>query len=249
MIAEDKGSEKLFDGHYRYLKDGNEYSQEIFSVTKNLDAKTIIYSSEILSRVSTGEFLKIKCHYEVNSSWNPTKVNVIKSLGNEFADELYEYDTSSQILKYTFLSDGPAHQVERAIGGKFHISTPAVLTSLLFTMQKRYNSVSRNQYYTVVSVNDWIYEGAPEDRFIYLEYKTGEKEELKINGQSLSSTKCMLYEHDSIHNVKENPVIYYQSKHIGIPYKADLGEGIEVVISNLKEWQTETYEFKDVFKS
>ncbi len=248
LQVEQKGREKLFEGQYRYLNDGQEYSQEIFSVQKDLDTKTLVYESEILSRVATGEFLKIRTEYEVNSLWNPVSVEVTKSLGNSFTKETYELDSSSHTLSYVFNTGEERNKIDRNVSGKFHISTPAFLTSLLFTMQKRYNSVSRNQYYTLVSHNEWEFEGPPEDRFIYLEYKTMDGEELKVNNQGLSCTKCFLYEHDSIKNIKETPAVYYLSKHIGIPYKVEMGNGYEIIIENLKELQANTYEYKDVFK-
>jgi hypothetical protein len=247
--VEDKGREKLFEGLYRYNNNGQEYSQEIFDVYKDLESKTIIYNSEILSRVSTGEFLKIQVEYEVNSSWSPVSIEVTKNLGNRFTKETYELDTTNQILHYEFNTDKDRVRVERSVAGKFHVVTPSFLTSLLYTQQKRYNSVGRNQYFLITSNNEWEFTQEPQDSFVYLEYKTMDGEELKINKQSLSCTKCLLYEHDAIRNIKEEPAVYYLSKHLGIPYKVEMGEGLDITIEFLKHLQADTYDYKDVFRA
>ncbi len=245
---DDKGKERLFSGSYTYYNNGSEYSQEIFTVNRDLEMKTLIYESEILSRVSTGEFLKIKCSYEVSHTWNPVFVQVVKSLGNCTTKETYNVESSEQVISYQFGNEEEVKTIERNVSGKFHISTPAFLTSTLYTMQKRHNSLSRNQYQIIVSQNEWDYESPPTDSFVYLEYKTMDGESLKINGSTLSCSKCLLYQYDSTKNVKEVPATYYISDHLAIPYKVDMGNGITILVDNLKEAKKASDEYKDIFK-
>ena len=52
--------EKLFEGKYNYLQDGKIYTQENFTVLKEDKIQgEYTYNAEVLTRVRTGEFLKV----------------------------------------------------------------------------------------------------------------------------------------------------------------------------------------------
>jgi hypothetical protein len=239
--------EKLFEGKYVYSKDGESFSQEEFKVFKRLDTTTLVYQSEILSRVSTGELLKIECNYEINNQWSPVEVNVEKHLGDMYSEESYYVNANTQSVNYEFRTQDKVVNKERPTPPKFQISTPAFLTSMLCTQQKSFSSMGRSQFSLLASNNEWECRYPLEDQYLYIEYKSHENEDIVINGQELANTRCSLYRHDAIENVQERPTIVYLSKHIGIPYVLEIPqENLRIEIKTLKK--TEKYNYDDLFK-
>ncbi len=230
--------EKLFDGAYNYSEKGVSYSQENFSVYKNTDKNILIYSAELLTRVNTGEFLKISVGYEVNSFWAPLKVVIHKTLGPNFATETYTPDYENQILNYEFKNNLSTSNYSRNIVTRYQIATPSMACSMVMTMTKKFDTMSRNASIIVSSTNNWDYKEPFVDKAIYSEYKTHESSELKLNGQDLSATKCYVYQSDSTHHVSEEPTVFWLSKHLGIPYLMESGD-IKVQIKFLNKTKSE----------
>jgi hypothetical protein len=212
--------EKLFDGAYNYFdqEKGVPYSQEIFSVHRNPENNFLIYRAEILSRVTTGEFLKINTYYEVNTFWAPQKVIIEKTLGANFAKEIYTPDYDNQILNYEFINPQGSKNYSRNIVTRYQITTPAISTSMLSSQTKKFDSMSRNAYILVSCSNAWEFEKPFEDKSVFVEYKTHESKEIIINGSSLACIKCLMYQTDTNQNMTEEPTTFYLSKHVGIPY-------------------------------
>lgn len=226
--------EKLFDGAYNYFdrEKGIPYSQEIFTVYKNPENNFLIYKAEILSRVTSGEFLKINTHYEVNTFWAPQKVIIEKTLGAIFTKEVFTPDYDNQILSYEFTNPNGTKNISRNIVTRYQITTPATSTSMLSSQTKKFDSMSRNAYILVSSNNAWEYEAPFEDKSVFVEYKTHESKEVVINGSSLSCIKCHMYQTDTNQNMTEEPTIFYLSKHVGIPYLVE-GKDIRIEIKYL----------------
>ncbi|MFZ4712420.1 MAG: hypothetical protein ACOYL6_01795 [Bacteriovoracaceae bacterium] len=238
--------EKLFEGAYNYLDKGVNYSQENFTVLKNTDKNILIYTSEILTRVSTGEFLKINVGYEVNSFWAPLKVVIHKTLGPNFATETFIPDYEAQLLTYEFTNNDGTQTYSRNIVTRYQIATPAICSSMIVSMTKKFDSMSRNACILVTTNNNWEYKNPFEDQPIFIEYKTHEKTTLKLNGQDLSSVRCLVYQHDSVHQSDlEVPTTFYISKNIGIPYLVESGD-IKIQIRFLNK--TKTSKVEDFFR-
>src|SRR3989338_2330125 len=95
-------SEQIFNGSYEYYKGSSVYCQENFTVKREDNPPNIIYSSEILSRAATGEFLKIYVDYEVTPIFDPLNVKIRQSLGEQSTKETYSFNYQSKILSYSF---------------------------------------------------------------------------------------------------------------------------------------------------
>jgi hypothetical protein len=125
--------------------------------------------------------------------------------------------------------------LKKNLPNKFSISTPAFLTSMLFTQTKRFSAMGRNQYNLLTPQSEWRFNPEIIDNSLYLEFKTHEKNEISINKQNLSCMKVLLFKHDSIENIPEKPVIVYLSKHLGVPYMMETEDGTVIKIKNLKK--------------
>lgn len=237
--------EKIFDGAYSYLENDVPYSQENFQVYKNVEKNFLVYKAEILTRVPSGEFLKINCHYEVNTFWAPQKVIIEKTLGESFAIETFTPDHDNQVLVYDFTNNGGTQTYSRNIVTRYQITTPAISTSMLCSQTKKFDSLSRNAYILVSASNGWEYEKPFVDKSVFIEYKTHENTEIKVNGTTLTCTKCVMYQNDSHHHSSELPSTFYLSKHLGIPYKIE-SDKIKIEIKYLNKMKS--VDLDDFFK-
>jgi hypothetical protein len=232
-------TEQIYKGQYEYFRNGNTYAQENFSVYKADQPANFIYSSEILSRVSTGEFLKIYVDYEVTPLFDPINIKIRKSLGEQSSKETYNVNYQNKNVLYSFVnSEGEKQTYEKVINGKFQITTPSFLTSLLITQNKKVDNIGRTQYLVINSNNEWKYENPFEEKFFYLETRSNDNKELTIGINKLVSSVYYLYEKDVGQDKNEQPIVYYQSRNIGIPYKAILNDGLEIRIKQLKVTET-----------
>jgi len=230
---------RLFEGTFEYSNNGENYSQENFIVFKNEENKTIVYRAEVLSRVQTGEFLKIDVDYEVNNKWFPVRVEVKKSLGEDYACETFLINYDSNILIYEFDDGKSKDKIERILPNKFQISTPCFLSSMLFSQSKKHNAMGRSQYTILRPNSEWSFNPEITDENLYAEFMTHEKTELKLNNQSVACVKVLLFKNDSSATVKEQPVVVYLSKHIGIPYMMQTDDGIVIKVKNLKKHENQ----------
>jgi hypothetical protein len=230
---------RLFEGTFEYSNNGENYSQENFVVFKNEENKTIVYRSEVLSRVQTGEFLKINVDYEVNNKWFPVRIEVKKSLGEDYACETFLINYDSNVLIYEFDDGKNKDMVERILPNKFQISTPCFLTSMLFSQSKKHNAMGRSQYNILRPNSDWKFDPEISDETLFAEFMTHEKTELKINNQTVTCVKVLLFKNDSAATIKEQPTVVYLSKHIGIPYMLQTEDGVVIKVKNLKKHENQ----------
>lgn len=239
-------SEKIFEGKYLYFKDGNQYSEELFSLEREDKSNgNYTFSSEILSRVTTGEFLKVYTDYELSSRMDPLNVRIKRHLGKNKSTERYFIDHKDKLVSYTFDGRNGYHEFEKVVNGKFHIATPSFCTSALMTLMRKVDPVQKTPYTILTSPNIWEYHGPFQENIIFIELKSHEPVEFKINNNQLSATLCHFYEDDRELNNPATPTAFYLSKHFNIPYKAEFQEGIEVRIDKLKI--LEAREYKNMF--
>lgn len=239
-------SEKILEGKFLYFKNGNQYSEEFFSVEREDKANgNYTFSSEILSRVTTGEFLKIYTDYELTFNMDPLNVRVKRSLGKSKSTERYFIDQKDKNVTYTFDGRNGYHDYEKIVNGKFHIATPSFCTSALMTLMRKIDPVQPTPYTILTSQNFWEYHAPFQENIIFIELKSHEPEIITINNNELSATLCHFYKDDRDSKTPATPTAFYISKHFSIPYKAVFADGIEVRVDTLKI--LEAREYKNMF--
>ena len=238
MINYGKGMSKvaliILEGSYLYFQKEVNYSQENFKLVHFPDGQTYHIYSEILSRIETGEFLKVMVRFEMNSQFYPTFMRIEKSLGNRYAQEIFSVDTKSQELNYTFQNSNSTQDIKRAFNARHYLASPAFATSTIFTQSKKLDASGRNSVSFIGSNNEWSFENQPEEKMVYAEYKSRDLSDFKINNSTLPASHLCLYEFDSTAAKTEEPVEIFVSKYYGIPYQLNQGDQ-KIVIKNLKK--------------
>lgn len=239
-------TEKILEGKFLYTKDGNQYSEELFTVEREDKINgNFTFSSEILSRVSTGEFLKVYVDYELTSLMDPLNVRIKRALGKNKSTERYYINQTDKIVSYTFDGRSGYYDFEKVVNGKFTIGTPAFCTSAIMTLMRKIDPVQRTSYVVLSTDNIWNYQSPFKENIIFVELKSHEPVELMINDNELSATMCHFIEDDRDKAKTPPPASFYLSKHFNIPYKAEFPGGIEVIIDKLKV--LEAKEYKNMF--
>lgn len=219
-----QNAEILLEGSYLYFDKEVNYSQENFKLVHLSEFQSYHIYAEILSRIETGEFLKILIRYEMNQHYVPLKVRIEKSIGNKYAQELYQIDPSTQELQYTFQNAQMTQEFTRVISSKHYLTSPAVCTSAIFSLSKKFDATGRTPIVLISSDNDWTYQGPPTDKVVYAEFKTREMLDYKLNNNTLSASHLCLYEHDAAHAGADQPVELFLSKHYAVPYQLIQGD-------------------------
>lgn len=228
-----QNAEILLEGSYLYYQNDVNYSQENFKLVHLTDEQSYHVYAEILSRMETGEFLKILVRFEMNQQYVPQFMRIEKSIGNKYAQEVFKVDTSAQELHYTFQNTQITQDYKRNITAKHHLASPAVSTSALFTLTKKFDASSRTPVILLGSDNEWGYLGPPTEKTIYAEYKNRDMVDFKLNNTSLPASHLCLYETDASHANSEGMVDMFLSKHYAIPYQVVQGEH-KIIVKNLK---------------
>lgn len=216
-------AEILLEGSYQYFDKSVNYSQENFKFVQ-LESQNYLVHAEILSRIETGEFLKILINYEMNQHFVPFMVRIEKSLGSKYAQELYRLDLTTQELHYTFQTSQHVQEFKKIVNSKHYLTSPAVSTAAMFSLSKKFDATGRTPIVLISSDNDWTYQGPPVDKVIYAEFKTREMLDYKLNNNTLSASHLCLYESDAAHAGGDQPVELFLSKHYAIPYQLIHGD-------------------------
>lgn len=227
--------QEIFKGNYKYFHKDKSYSDEKFSVLKNFSNQDIIFRSEIVSRVANGEFLKINCTYIINLKYEPTFVEIEKSLGNNYSKESFTPDKNSHQLSYKFQGATDTKSMKIQTPAKYHIATPSICTALIFTKAKKYDPTILNSYYVISSDNVWEYTKAIDSKIVYFKCDNIHvQEEVTINKKTLSGTKFEIFTEDSDN---AETITYFLSKHFAIPYQVKIDKETRVDIKNLQNLQ------------
>jgi hypothetical protein len=228
--------EILIEGSYLYYEDGKHYADESFKLIKNQGSQNFTFLAEILSRLKTGEFLKLLVKYEINQYFTPIYAKVEKSVGNRFAIENYSFDPTSMEMHYLFESAERKQEYKKNLTPKHYLTSPAFCTSGIFTLSKKFDSSARTSISLFNSENDWSYVGHPSDKVVYVDHKLSDVSELNINGINLNASLFRLYQYDSGHQnaSSEEPVDLFLSKYYGIPYQLLHGRK-KIIIKFLKK--------------
>lgn len=229
-------NEKLFEGTYQYFQQGQNYSQENFTVELNEENGDLVFHAQIMSRVETGEFYKTQIHYLLNQFYVPQVLTIEKSLGDKVAHEVFEIDPTAQVLRYTFKSLNASHTVERPFSTtKHYLAAPCFVTSALFTITKKIDTTARTPVHFVTPKTGWEFIGPPEDKIMWVDLKTHDVEELNVGGMPLTATQFVLHDEDALSGNVTSGAHLWVSKHYGIPYQLEEKDGAKVAIRRLKK--------------
>jgi hypothetical protein len=226
--------EILLQGTYLYYEKDVNYSQEEFRFMRMPDAQSYQFNAEILSRVESGEFLKIKVRYEMNNFFTPQSVQIEKSLGTKYAKETFRIEPLTLEMLYTFEGSQSSHDFKRTVSTKHYLTSPAFCTTAAFTLTNKFNSQERTPITLISSVNEWNFETNPIDKVIFAEFKSRDVQDFKVLGKSLSASHLCLFENDSSYPNAEDPVELFLSKHYSVPYQMNYGD-LKIVVKNLKK--------------
>jgi hypothetical protein len=224
----------LLEGSYFYYEKGTNYSQENFKLLHVTDKQNYQVLSEVLSRIETGEFLKINVLYELNAQFLPLHVRIEKSIGSNYSLENFQVDHHAGQLHYTFQNATTQQEFHRPMTTRHYLAAPSFATSTLFTLTRKMDAAARTPVTLISSVNDWTYQSPPTEKMVFVEWKIKDMDDFKIGESSLSASHLLVYQNDSTNADIEQPVSFYVSKHYGIPYQMTHGER-EIRVHNLKK--------------
>jgi hypothetical protein len=224
----------LLEGSYLYFQDEVNYSQENFKLFQFTEGGGYLLQSEILSRLDTGEFLKVIANLQMNQNYIPIGVKTERSIGNRYAMEEMSTDSATQTLTYRFQdSSGSEQNLTKPHNTKHYLTSPSVATAAIFSLSKRFDATGCTPVTLITTTNYWDFESPPTEKLIFAEFQGREAEELKINNQLLAATHLRLFDHDHSTGGAERPVDLYLSKHFAIPYQLTHGN-LRVSVKSLR---------------
>ena len=234
---------KVYRGAFNYLRANSVYSEEAFEVWRDRKEMTYNYVSEIHSRVSTGELLKVFINYQVGKDFIPVRVVVKKDLGKEKTEETYSFNSKKNILDYQFKNRRVKEKLEISTPPRFHIATPAACCSMMFILTKKFDSTGKNLYSVFTCDNKWDYESPPEQKSLALERVSITSESVMINEQEVQAIQYRLYEdpknEDHKNIVKPPGINVWLSRHIAIPYSLTSDDGTKITVKYLNHLESE----------
>lgn len=227
-------AEIVLEGSYLYYQKEVNFSQEEFKLIHFPETGTHHIYAEILSRIETGEFLKIMVRYEMDKHFHPVFVRVEKTLGNRYAQEVFKFDVAAQELNYTFQNSNSTQDFKRSLSAKHYLTSPSFATAAIFSLSKKFDATGRTAIALVNSQNEWTYAQPPEEKIIYAEFTTRELPDFRLNNTPLSASHLCLYEFDTASAAAEAPVEIFISKHFAIPYQMIHGDQ-KIVMKTMKK--------------
>lgn len=227
-------AEIILEGSYNYSQKDQNFSQENFKLVHLPDAQSYHIYAEILSRIETGEFLKILVRFEMNAHFVPVFVRIEKSIGNKYAQEIFKLDPQNMELHYTFQTSQGSNEFKRGVSAKHYLTSPAVSTAAIFTLSRKFDATGRTPIIILSSENEWTYAGPPTEKILFAEFKARELSDFKLHGNPLAASHLCLYEHDASHAGLEEPVDLFLSKHYSIPYMLQ-HKDLKISIKQLKK--------------
>lgn len=224
----------ILEGSYLYFKKGENYAEESFKLVHFPQMQTYHFYAEILSRIQTGELFKVLVRYEMNNLFYPYLSRIEKSIGNKYSLEVFNVEQTSYTLNYSFKTSQIEQDFRKDLGPNKFITSPAVCTSAVFTLVKKFNASERSPVILVSSENDWTYRGPPEDKIIFAEFKSSDSKKFELNGNQLNASHLFLHEVDSNQFDPIPPVEIFLSKHFSVPYQVNAGDQ-KFEIKNLRK--------------
>lgn len=234
---------KILQGKYNYLNQNKLYSEENFRVYREEGRRVShLFKSEILSRVRTGEFLKIEVSYRVTKHFDPLSVKISRRMGQKESTELFEINPKDKNVHYSFSSAHEEYTSNKIMSTRPHIATPAFLTSMMMTNQKRLDPVQRTSYSLINTENLWSYKGEPEERMVFAELQALEPQDIIVNKKPLKATHCkILHKNQGLSSEAGQDI--FLSKHFNIPYLGIFTPDVEIRVDHMKSFDAELPSF------
>jgi len=233
--------EKIIEGKFNFYKDNQRYCEEFFKLYQEPNAQgNYMFNSEILSRVETGEFLKIYVDYELNYQFEPISLRVKRSLGAKKSTERFAINQKDKTVQYQFSSKLGSGDMEKPVNGKFHLSSPSFATSFSMTHHKKPDPVHRTPYLVISSANIWKYEAPFQETTLHIELVNSEPKNIKLSdSREVQAVHHKVFEEDRLSNPHGVGQDFYLSKYYQIPYKAQFNNGIIIEVENLKNFHVD----------
>lgn len=227
--------EKILEGKYNYFNKNQVYTEENFKVEREGGLQgNLLFSSEVLSRVKTGEFLKVYIEYRVTPKFDPVDVKITRQLGEKESSENFRIDSREKNVQYVFESNGKKHYHDKILTSLPHIATPCFLTSVIMINQKKLDPVQRTPYTILTSNNIWEFEKGFEEKEVYIELQELEPQQLTIDRIKLKASHCKILAVDENGTIATEGQDIYLSKYYYIPYKAVFSKDLHISIKTLK---------------
>lgn len=223
----------LLDGSYSYSESGLFYTQENFKLLSYPESQMLQMKAEVLARTDLGEFLKIMVTLDMNSHYLPVGMTIERSLGKRYSLESFKVDLVRLETSYLFKNSESEQQHKKPFNIRSYLTSPAISTSALFSLTKKWDLTGRTPIILVNSNNVWNYDAPPVDKTVYGEFNTTDLNKFEINGQSYTASHLCIYEQDSNGKQSDQPVNFYINKQYGIPYQVISGTR-RIVLSKIK---------------
>lgn len=255
---------RLYRGAYNYYHDSVPYTEETFQVFREKKELRFHYDSEVITRVASGEILKINVNYVITKDWLPNFVQISKSLGTNYVVEKFSYNPRKNFLRYTFESTHDKKDDTFTTPPRFSIQTPSVASSMIFLNSKKIDQTARNYFHVFYSQNEWRYEDKIKSKNHVLERaKIGEVDTIKVGTANLQAIEYVMSQEevlddkkkeqkdpslkgDEASGLKQNSLVIYMSKHMSIPYKIIQNPNTYIEIKYLNDF-TENDSSEEVF--
>jgi hypothetical protein len=234
--------EKIIEGKFNFYNENQRYCEEFFSLYQDASSPqgSFTFNSEILSRVETGEFLKIYVDYELSYQFEPINLRIKRSLGAKKSTERYAINQKDKTIQYQFSSKFGSGDHERAINGKFHLASPSFASSFAMTQHKKPDPVHRTPYVSITSPNIWKYEGPFVEGMVHVELVNSEPKTIKLrDGREVQAVHFKIFDEDRLSNPHGEGHDFFISKYYQIPYKAEFKNGLNVEIEVLKNYKVD----------
>lgn len=234
---------KILQGKFNYLSQNKIYSEENFRVYRQEGRKiNYLFKCEILSRVRTGEFLKVYVEYRVSRHFDPIEVTITRLMGDKESKEKITIDTKTKNYHYLFQSKDATQTYDKIINSRPHIASPAFTTSMLMTNQKRLDPVQRTNYTLITSENVWDYKGPFQEKSFYAELQALEPKEIVLNNKTIKALHCKLLSSNLGTSSDEGHDIYL-SKHYNIPYLAIFSSDLKITTDHMQSLEANLPQF------
>ena len=231
-----KGSnflQKVATGRYTYYSEDTPYSEERFEIQQTPLKDMTRYISTTITRLTTGELLKINCTYDVNIKWRPIKVIIKKSMGTKKVIESYSTDGIEGSLNYELQTELGKERDHVKTTGPYQIATPSIVTSFLCTQHRKVDPLSRTRYTLLFSQNDWKYEHELKEQHLYLESKYSEQDVVMVGDNQYPAKRCLMFQHDTVEAVEEIPSTVFLGDKLGIPLLLVPEENNKIVLDSI----------------
>ncbi|MBF0298066.1 MAG: hypothetical protein HQK51_05060 [Oligoflexia bacterium] len=225
----------IIKGAFEYIHNDRVFSEENFLVFRNTKDNSIIFDSELLTRLDTGEFLKVYVNYQINKDWVPIDVVIDKQAGKQVAQERFKMDIKRNVLSYQFAINKDKKEFKIQVPPKFQISTINTVTSFAFISSKKYDPTGKNFYNVLVSDNILDYRTPPKMNYVLMERIGTSIQKLKIKDKTLKAMLYKVYSQDGFDNQTEPPITIWVSKYYSIPYLIEAHNDTKIQIKFLNE--------------